>query len=158
IVMGNPDKNSDVAPVFEIEHEPSIFDCFPRSLEQKSMLRINIGSFTRRNAKELRVKFINLVDKATALGDRFSSNPRLRVVVALDVPTVRRHIDDAFATSDEQLPERVDIVYPAGETATDSDNGNTFFLHDRDLLRRGRLIHALSGHVNSPTDPSGGGL
>ena len=77
------------------------------------------------------------VDEAAALRDRFAGHARLRIVKTLDVPAIRRHLDDAFAAFDEKLPKRVGVIDSAGETATDSDDCNTFFWHGRALRRRG---------------------
>src|SRR4029453_17528072 len=56
IVMRNADKPSEIGSFFEIEHESGVFDCFPCSFEQQSMLRIYVGGLTRRNPNNLRIK------------------------------------------------------------------------------------------------------
>jgi hypothetical protein len=60
----------------------------------------------------------------------------LGVIISLDIPTVGWHLDDPFTTVNEKLPEGIGAAYPARKTATDSDNGNTYFLHGRGFVRR----------------------
>jgi hypothetical protein len=64
----------------------------------------------------------------------------LRIIVSLDVPAIRRNLDNGFATFDEKLPKGIGAVYTSRETATDSNNRDTFFLHNRQLFCRGGLI------------------
>ena len=75
--------------MFEIEDESGIFDRFPRGLEQEAMLGIHVGSFPRRNTKELRIKLIDGVNKPASQGDRFTRHTRLGVVISLHVPAIR---------------------------------------------------------------------
>ena len=60
IIMRNADENSEIGSFFEIEHESGIFDRFPCSFEQQSMLRIYVGRFPRRDTKELRIELIDV--------------------------------------------------------------------------------------------------
>ena len=77
IVVRNADEHPEVGALFEIEHEPGVLDRLPGRLEQQPMLRIDVGSFARRDAEKLRIELVDRVDKSAALGDRFSGNARL---------------------------------------------------------------------------------
>ena len=105
VVVRNPDEDSEIGSVLEIEHHACVLDRLPRRLEQKPLLRIDIRSFARRNAEELRIELIDAVDEATAPDDRFAGQARLRVVIPFHVPPIGRHLDDAFAAFDEKFPE-----------------------------------------------------
>ena len=69
IVMRNADEDTEVGSVFKIEHEPCIFDSLPGGFEEESVLRIDVGSFPRRDTKELRIELIDPVNEAAALRD-----------------------------------------------------------------------------------------
>ena len=153
IVMRYADENSEIGSAFEIEDESGIFDRFPRGLEEEAMLRIHVRSFPRRDTKELRIKLIDGVNKPAALGDGFAGHTRLGIVISLHVPAIRRHFNDAFTAFDEKLPKGILGAHAAGKTAADSNNGNTFFLHGRELPRRGGLISAAYEQVKSATRP-----
>ena len=142
IIMRNADENSEIGSSFEIEHESGVFDRFPCSFEQQSMLRIYVGRFPRRDTKELRIKLIDCVDKSAAKRDRFSSHARFRIVIPLDIPAIGWHFNDAFPAFDEKLPKRILRTHAAGKTAAGSNNRNTLFLHGGGLLRRGGLTSA----------------
>lgn len=93
------------------------------------MLRVNVRSFARRNAKELRIELVDLVQEAGALSNAFSSDPWLRIVISLHVPSIGRHIDDRVPAFDQQLPKRFRVVYPAGKAASDSYDSDAIFMH-----------------------------
>ena len=59
IVMRNADENAEIGAALEIEHEARVLDRFPRRLEQKSVLRIDIRRFTRRDTEKLRIELID---------------------------------------------------------------------------------------------------
>jgi hypothetical protein len=96
----------------------------------------------------LRIKLIDPVNETAALRDRLARDSRLGIVIAFDIPTIRRHFHYALTTFDEKFPKRIDGIHATGEAAPNSDNGDTFFLHGGELIRRGRLINAVCGHVN----------
>src|SRR5437763_2273476 len=89
IVMRYTDENAKVRSALEIEHESRIFDRFPGRLEQKSMLRIYVRSFPRRDAKKLRIKLIDGVNKPASQSDRFTGHARLSIIVPLPAPAIR---------------------------------------------------------------------
>ena len=153
IVMRNADENSEIGSAFEIEHESGIFDRLPCGLEEESMLRIHVGSFPRRDTKKLRIKLIDGVNKSAAQGDGFASHARFSIIISLHIPAIGWHFNDAFTAFDEKLPKGVLRTHAAGETAADSNNRNTLFLHGGELLRRGGLISAACDDVKSATNP-----
>src|SRR5438552_1719633 len=77
IIMRNADENSEIGSTFEIEDESGIFDRLPCGLEEESVLGIHIWSFPWRNAKELRIKLIDGVNKPAPQGDGFASHARI---------------------------------------------------------------------------------
>src|SRR5689334_24785002 len=81
IVMRNADEDADVAALLEIENNACIFDRFPCRLQQQAMLGIDVRSFPRRDAEELRIELFNLVQEPGAFRESFSRNPRLRIVI-----------------------------------------------------------------------------
>ena len=153
IVMRNADENSEIGSAFEIEDESGIFDRLPCGLEEESVLGIHIRSFPRRNAKELRIKLIDGVNKSAPQGDGFASHARFSIIISLHVPAIGWHFNDAFPAFDQKLPKGILRTHAAGETAADSNNRNTLFLHGGELLRRGGLISAACDHVKSATNP-----
>ena len=145
IVMRNADEDTEVGSVVKIEHEPCIFNSLPGGFKEESVLRIDVGSFPWRNTEELRIELIDPVDESRRASRSTCQPPRLGVIISLDVPTVGWHLDDPFTTVDKKFPERIGAAYAAGETATDSDNGNTYFCMVVDC--RGRLISEASRYV-----------
>src|ERR1700738_3501811 len=142
IVMRYTDENPEIGSALEIEHESGIFDRLPSGLEQKSMWRIHVRSYPRRDTKKLRIKLIDGVNEPATQGNGFSSHAWLRIIIPLRVPAIRWHFNDACTAFDEKLPKGVLGTHAAGKTATDSNNRNTFFLHGRELLPRGGLVSA----------------
>ena len=131
VVVRNADEHADVGALFEIEHEPGVFDRLPRRLEEQPLLRIDVGRFARRDAEKLRIELVDAIDEAAALGDRLPDDAGLRIVKAFHVPPIRRHLADGLAALDQQFPERFGVIDSAGETAADSDDCNAIFGHDK---------------------------
>src|SRR4029450_5190427 len=156
IVMRNADKHSEIGSFFEIEHESGVFDCFPCSFEQQSMLGIYVGRFPRRDTKELRIKLIDCVDKSAAKRDRFSSHARFRIVIPLDIPAIGWNLNAPFTAFAEKFPQRVLRSHAAGKTAADSNDRNTFFLHGHELLRRGGRLALPVSMSRLATNPDAG--
>ena len=75
IVMRNADEDSEIGSALEIEHEAGVFDRFPGCFEEEPMLRIDVGSFPRRDAKELRIELIDRVNKSAAKAIDFPATP-----------------------------------------------------------------------------------
>ena len=140
VVVRNSDKDREIGSALEIEHDTGVLDRLPRRFKKQPVLRVDIRSFPGRNAKELRIELIDAFNKAAAPDDRLAGQTRLRVIVSLNVPPIRRHLDDAFPAFDEKFPKRFLVVYAAGKPATDSNDRNTLFLHNRNGPRRGELI------------------
>ncbi len=153
IIMRNADENSEIGSTFEIEDESGIFDRLPCGLEEETMLRIHVRRFPRRDTKELRIKLIDGVNKSAPQCDGFATYARFSIIVSRHVPAIGWHFNDAFPAFDEKLPKGILRTHAAGETAPDSNNRNTLFLHGGELLRTGGLISAACDHVKSATNP-----
>ncbi len=136
VVVRDADKHAEISPFLEIEHDPGVFDRFPRGLQEQPLLRVHVGRLARRDAEELRVKLVDLLQKAAALGEGFARDAGFRIVVALDVPAVGRDFRDGFAAGDEQLPEGFRVIDSSRKTAADSDDGDTIFGHGKNKWPR----------------------
>ena len=85
--------------------------------------------------------------------DGFASYARFSIIISLHIPAIGWHFNDAFPAFDKKLPKGILRTHAAGETAADSNNRNTLFLHGGGLLRRGGLTSAAYDDVKSATNP-----
>src|SRR5678816_2944031 len=131
IVVRNADKHRDVAPLFKIEHEPGVLDRLPRGFQHQPVLRIDKRRLARRDAKELRIKLIDLIEESATFRIGLSRNSLLPIVISLHVPPIRGHIGQRFAAFDEHLPEGLCVIDTAWKAAADSDDGDAIFWHKR---------------------------
>src|SRR5437588_2774889 len=129
IIVRNSDKHANVAALLEVDDDAGVFDRLPRRLQQQTMLRIHVRSFTRRDAEKLWIELIDLIQEAGPLNERLSRDPRFGIVVALDIPSICRDLADRVPAFEEQLPERFRIVHPAGEATSNSYDGDAIFVH-----------------------------
>ena len=90
VVVRNANEHAEVGAFFKIEHQSGVLDRLPCRLEEQPMLRIDVGRFARRDAEKLRIKLVDAIEEAAALGDRFSGNSRLGIIKAFHVPPIRR--------------------------------------------------------------------
>src|SRR5437763_895121 len=109
IIMRNANKDADVAALLQIEDDAGVFDRLPRRLQQQTMLRVYVRSFARRDAKKLRIEFVDLIQEASPLDERLSRDPWFGIVVALDVPSICRDLADGVAAP---RPGRRGFSYP----------------------------------------------
>ena len=92
IVVGNANKNTHVGALFQIQNLACVFNGLPGSLEQKSLLRIDVRCLARRNSEELRIKLIEPRDESPSSRNGLTGDPRFSIIEALHVPPVGRHI------------------------------------------------------------------
>src|SRR6266513_1432629 len=93
------------------------------------MLRIHVRRFARRDPKKLRIEFVDLIEEAGPLDECFSRDARLGIVIALDIPSICRDFAHGVLAIEQQLPERLGVVRPAGEAASNSYDGDAVFVH-----------------------------
>src|SRR4051812_28384647 len=129
VIVRNANKHPKVGAFFKIEHQARVFDCLPRCLEEQPVLRIDIGSFTRRDVEKVSIELVDAIDEAAAPRDGLPDNSRLRIIKALDIPPIRRHLADGFAALDQEFPKRFGVIDSAGKSATDSDDSNAVLRH-----------------------------
>jgi hypothetical protein len=97
-------------------------------LQQQPLLRINALGFGRKVAKELAVKLVNLVDKAS-LG--VANAPRLfwaRIVKQGVLPAIDRHIAYGVDAGKQSIPAGRWRIDTARKAAADTDDGKRFAL------------------------------
>src|SRR5258708_39109619 len=99
------DKHSCGASVHLFHRKVGVLERFPCHFQQQSLLRIETGGLARRNAKEERVKAIDLTQKATVTSRHFSRHCRVGIVVFVSIPSVNGYLRDRTLPPVQQLPE-----------------------------------------------------
>ncbi len=97
------------------------------------MLWINVGSFARRNAEKLRIELVDLIEETASLNKRFSGDGWLAIVESIHVESIGGHFTDGVPAFDEQFPERLGVIHPAGKAAPDTYDSDAIFLHKRSV-------------------------
>ena len=69
IIVRDADEDADIGALFKIEHKAGVLHGLPRGFQQKPVLRVDVGSFARRNAEELGIELIDGIEKAAAFRD-----------------------------------------------------------------------------------------
>src|SRR6185312_16979256 len=124
-------------------------------------------SFARRDAKELGIKQINLIQKSAVARVHFPGSAGIGIVESINVPTVSRNFAHGIASLAKELPEDLRIIASPGEAAAHSDNGHwlavrllhgvqpglqLFQFQVRLLHRRKRTISiGVAAHSTSPS-------
>src|SRR5579871_3409884 len=101
----------------------SILQCFPGNLQEKSLLRVHMNSFTRRNPEEVGIKEIYVGQKSTPPTWHFADCRRIGIVETFSVPAFCRNINKCLNLILEQLPECLRMT-GTWQTATQTNNGN----------------------------------
>ena len=105
-----------------------VFERLPTHLQQQPLLRIHGERFPRRDLKELRLEVIHLVQKCAKRSRDLAGRVRVRIVVCLGIPAIRRDFPDSATPLAQQPPELLGVVGPAWNSTTHSDNGDGFVL------------------------------
>src|SRR3954465_3943157 len=129
VVMRNADEDADVAALLQIENNACVFDGLPCGLQQQPMLRIDVRRFPGRDAEELGIELVDLIQESGAFGESLSGDARLRIVIPLYIPTVGRYVANRVPVFHQQLPERLGVVDAAGKATSNSYDSDTVFLH-----------------------------
>ena len=96
----------------------------PGDLRQQSLLRIHLGCLARRNAEELWIKRVDLLQEATPPGAGLAGRRRVLVEEVLDGPPVAGDLADGIAPLLQKLPEAARVVCAAREAAADANDGH----------------------------------
>src|SRR5262245_23964726 len=86
LTAANSDKHARPAATETVRSEAGVLQRFPGDFQQESLLGIERNCFTRRNAEELRVEKIDLVEEAAAARENFSDGGGIGIVVGFNIP------------------------------------------------------------------------
>src|SRR5690606_38696822 len=101
---------------------------FPRGFEEQPLLGIQCFGLSRREPEECRVERVDgLLEEATLTRMRLSRQVGVAVVVAAEVPAIRRDVDDRVTAFAQQFPEKFGRRRPSRETAPHADEGDRFW-------------------------------
>ena len=115
-------------------------------LEQEPLLRVHPPRLARRDAEEVGVEAVDLVDEAAAAHVDPTGPRRVRVVERRDLGAVRRDLARRVGAHREQLPEALRAVCAAREAAAHAD--------DRDRARHVWLADQRGGRASTtPRSP-----
>ncbi len=101
-----------------------VFQCLPGHFQQQALLRVNAYGFTRRDAEKQRVKLVHLFNETAVAYIHLARHARCRVIQAVDVPALGRHLHAAIAAAAHGFPEFVRVVAASREAAAQAHHGN----------------------------------
>ena len=106
---------------------PRVLQRLPGHLEQEPLLRIHPPGLARRHREELGVELVDrgLQEAARAHVDLARAS-RVRMEEPRRAPAVLRHRPRGLAPRRQQPPQRVGLVGPSRQAATDADDGQGF--------------------------------
>src|SRR5262249_19959644 len=134
VVLGEQAREDSRAGAREtIGRLPGILERLPCNLEEQALLRVHLGGFAGRDAKERRVETVHSVEESSRAHVQLARRVDLGVVEARKVEAVGRYVGDRVASVPKQAPEIVRAVGASGETTPDSGDGDR--LPSRSLQR-----------------------
>ena len=104
---------------------PRIFQRFPGHLQQQALLGIHARRFPRRDAKEMSIELVHLLEEAAPASVHFARSLRIWIVKGVEVEAIRGNFRDGIHAVAQQLPESYRVV-GAGKPAADADDGDRF--------------------------------
>ena len=127
----------------------------PRHLEHEPLLRIHLGGFPRRDAKQRGVEGVDPVEERAVLAVSLARRVGIRIVVCRRIPAVRGHLAHGVDPVSQHLPARLRIAGATWEAAADADDRHRLRLR---ALRRGELGLELLDGEEGPLQRAGLGL
>jgi hypothetical protein len=100
-----PDEDPCIGSCQPFDDLAPVLKRLPGHFEQEALLRIDVGSFARRDAETFRFKLIDPFDESPPPRIGLAWHPRYRVVVMPDAPTILRDFSDRVRPSAQQPPE-----------------------------------------------------
>ena len=85
------------------------------------------SGFARRDAKEMAIELIHLLEKAAPARVHFARSRRIRIVKCIEVEAIRGNFPDGIHSVAQQLPESPRVIR-AGKPAADADDGDRLVL------------------------------
>ena len=128
IVVRDTDEDAGTAAGKFFGGLPRVFQCFPGYFEQKALLRIHPRRLARRDAEELGIELIDLIDKATPSRVYLARDSWIRIVNLVEIEAVGGHFGDCVESVADGMPELLRTA-AAGKTAADSDNRDRIGFH-----------------------------
>src|SRR6266480_5475517 len=101
-----------------------MFKGLPRYLHKQSLLGIHSHSFTRRNTEKLCIKLANVLQKSTIAGVHLSRSIRLRIIVGIDIPSLRGNLGNSISTASKQLPKSLGSIGTSRKATTHTNDSN----------------------------------
>ncbi len=141
--VADPDEHARVAAAQAVRRDAGILQRGPRGLHHEPLLRIHALGFAPRNAEELRVELVDVVDEAAPARDHLARGVLARIVEVREAPALGRHLAHRVDAVAQQRPERLDVER-AGKPATHPDDRDRYAARARrgGPRRRRRRLHA----------------
>ena len=117
------------APVPSGGNLTGILQGLPAHFQQHALLGVHQRCFTRRNAEEITVETVDILDLACPLRGAFTDHTPLRVVELSLRPPVRKSFGNGVRPIHEHLPQLAGTVCTSGKTAAYTNDCNTI-AHD----------------------------
>ncbi len=146
------DEHSDLAATHAARPDSGAFERLPADLQQQPLLRVHGQRLTRRDPEERRVEQRDVVQETALAHVGLARLVRVTVVQVGHIPApVGRESGDGVTSGDQQLPQLLRRVHPAGEPAAHGDDRDGLVTHrPRRHHRSSRRHHTagdLAGHV-----------
>ena len=91
VVRGDANEDACLAAGQPRHRLPRVLERLGGDFEQQALLRIDGDRLARRDGKEGSIEFVDAGEEAAGPGDHLAGRPRIRVVVGVRVPPIRRN-------------------------------------------------------------------
>ena len=106
---GQPDEDTRAAPRKFRRSEASVFERLPGDLQQQPVLRVHAARLARRDAEELGIKFVDVLQEAAAARVDLPDHVGIVVEERVGVPAASRDLGGGVDALAQQRPEGLEI-------------------------------------------------
>jgi hypothetical protein len=124
VAVAHPDEHTALTACEIGRRDPRVFQRFPGGFEHQPVLGIHARCLAGRNAEEMCVEPIHILQEAAVANRHSSWCVAVRVKIRVPIPSFGRYFDDRVTPLVQQPPETVDVHGTAGKAQADPHDRN----------------------------------
>ena len=124
VARRDADENTRARSGKTLRRLPRVFHRLVRRFEQPPVLRVDARRLSGRNAEEVRVELVEVVDVAAPSRRNLARPRRVRVAERAHVPPLRGNLGDRIDTVAQESPQAVGVHHVTRQPARHADDGD----------------------------------
>ena len=126
VVVAHAEEDAGLRAVQRAGRDARVLEGVPGHFQQQALLRVHRRGLARRDAEELGIEAVHLVDEAAVAREHLARRVGVLVVEGVDVPAIARNLGDGVSPRAQQFPQAGQVAHAAGKAQCGADDGHRF--------------------------------